>query len=53
MPFSRIPGEAFDEVSLKDLEESGFGEHIKVSDHFEGGSVLFLGKHSNQVIALD
>jgi hypothetical protein len=52
MPFSRIPGEAFNEADLKDPKERGFGDHREISNHLEGGSVLFLGKESNQMVPL-
>jgi hypothetical protein len=52
MPFSQIPGEAFNEVDFKYREEKRFGEHKKVSGHFERGSVLFFEKDFDQLIAL-
>jgi len=44
MPFSWILGEAYDKASFKYLKKKRFGKHREVSDHFEGGFVLFLGK---------
>jgi hypothetical protein len=52
MPFSWILGEAFNEANFKYLEKKRFGKHKEVSDHFEGGFVLFLGKDSDQVVSL-
>jgi hypothetical protein len=52
MPFSRISGEVFNEVGFKNPKKVRFGEHKEVSNHFEGGSVLFLGKDFDQVVAL-
>jgi hypothetical protein len=52
VPFSWIPGEAFDKVDFKYREEKRFGEHREVSGHFERGPMFFLGKDSNQLIAL-
>jgi hypothetical protein len=52
MPFSRIPGEVFNEAGLKNPDKGRFGEHKEVFNHFERGSVLFLGKDFDQVVAL-
>ncbi len=52
MPFSQIPGEAFDETDLKDVEKRGFGEHKEISGHLEKGSLLFFDKDSNRVVTL-
>jgi hypothetical protein len=52
VPFSRVPGWAFDETGLKDPEKRGFGEHKEVFDHLERGSVLFLDKDFDQVVVL-
>ncbi len=49
--FSWILGEAFDEASLKYPKKGKFGEHREVFDHFEGGSMLFLEKDFDQVVA--
>jgi hypothetical protein len=51
VPFSPIPGEAFDETGFKYPKKRRFGEHKKVFDHFERGSMLFLGKDFDWVVA--
>jgi hypothetical protein len=47
VPFSRIPGEAFDETGFENPKKRGFGEHGEISDHLERRFVLFLGENSN------
>ncbi len=47
VPFSQIPGEAFNEVGLKDLEKRGFGEHKEIFNHLEKDFMVFFNKDSD------
>jgi len=51
MPFSRVPGEAFNENGLKNPKEGGFWGGGEIFGHLERGSMLFLDKEFDQVVA--
>ncbi len=52
MPFPRVPRKAFNETGLKDPKEGGFCERMEFFGYPKGGSMSFLYKDPDWVVAL-